>query len=131
MTLVYNIMFLYRFFFIFNKSLSILQGLVHILQFFYFFLLYRASFLSLFSPPLLLSSYLLSCFMICTFKKHFSMNSTQHHTIYLIIVSGFNQISFEIVIPLPPRKGHSLSSLLFLLLLVAVIYYFTMMPTRC
>lgn len=50
MTLVYNIMFLYRFFFIFNKSLSILQGLVHILQFFYFFLLYRASFLSLFSP---------------------------------------------------------------------------------
>lgn len=92
MTLVYNIMFLYRFFFIFNKSLSILQGLVHILQFFIYFFFYTA-----FSFPLPLSSCLLSCFMICTFKKHLSMNSTQHHTIYFIIVSEFNQISFALM----------------------------------
>lgn len=39
------------------------------------------------------------------------MNSTQHHTICFIIVSEFNQISFEIVYyPSPPPLFFSFSS---------------------
>lgn len=97
MTLVYNIMFLYRFFHFQQKFKHFTRISPHITVFYLFFLLYRVFFLSLFSPSSSLSFCLLSCFMICTFKKHLSMNSTQHHTICFIIVSEFNQIFFEIV----------------------------------
>lgn len=114
---LYNIMFLYRFFHFQQKFKHFTRISPHITVLFIFFFYTAFSFFLSF-PPLPLSSCFLSCFMICTFKKHLSMNSTQHHTICLIIVSEFNQIFFEIV------YYPSLSPLFFFLFLISRGYIF-------
>lgn len=109
MTLAYNIVFSrIDFFSIFNKSLSILQGLVHIITVSFFFFFYIAPVSRFFSFPSFPSPFSLLFRFICTFKKHLSMKCTQHHTIRFI-VNEFSQIFLEIVYYPSPARSPSLS----------------------